>query len=132
MIKDLIYDEFQNNVANLLIRHRSILDVMTKLSESTARINRALAKSITNCGCLEVKAQKQQIPKNITLQELKDYMKTHLSGSLCPTCKEIIEHEIGSSLFYLTALCELLDLNLYDVLVKENDKISTLGIYNMS
>ena len=42
--------EFQEAVSYCLIRHRSIIDVITKLQESNARVSRAIAKSITVCG----------------------------------------------------------------------------------
>ena len=38
-----------------------------------------------------------------------------------------IEREIGNNLFYLTSLCNALNINLYDVLLKESDKMNTLG-----
>jgi hypothetical protein len=79
-----------------------------------------------------VNAKKQQIPAQIKLHELKTYMDTHLKGGLCPDCREILQQEIGNHLFYLAALCNLLDLNLYDVLLNEHEKLSALGIYNMS
>ncbi|MDI3481027.1 MAG: hypothetical protein PWQ97_682 [Tepidanaerobacteraceae bacterium] len=131
-MKDLICDEFQDAVSNCLVRHRSILDVLTKIQETSARVNRAVAKSVTSCGCLQINAKKQQIPTNIKLQELGSYMETHLKGELCPSCREVLEQELGNHLFYLAALCNLLDLNIYDVLLSENEKLSTLGIYNMS
>ena len=56
-MKGLICDDFQDTVANCLIRHRSILDVLTKVQETSARVNRAVAKSVTNCGCLKVEAK---------------------------------------------------------------------------
>ncbi|MCR4432313.1 MAG: DUF1573 domain-containing protein [Tepidanaerobacteraceae bacterium] len=131
-MKDLICDEFQDTVSNCLVRHRSILDVLTKIQETSARVNRAVAKSVTGCGCLQINAKKQQIPANIKLQELGSYMDTHLKGELCPSCREVLEQELGNHLFYLAALCNLLDLNIYDILLTENEKLSTLGIYNMS
>lgn len=132
MIKDLMVDEFQNSVSKYLIRHRSILDVMTKLQETNSRINRALAKSVTECGCIKIDAKKQQVPGDVEFHELRKYMKDHKSGKLCPDCREILERELGSNLFYLAAFCDLLDINLYDVILKEHEKLSTLGIYNMS
>jgi len=128
---DIICDEFQDTVANCLIRHKSIIDVMTKIEETSARVNRAVAKSVTACGCLEVNAKKQQIPSEVKLQELGAYMDTHLKGQLCPDCRDILQQEIGNHLFYLAALCNLLDLNLYDIFLAEHDKLSTLGVYNM-
>ena len=129
-MKDIIFDEFQNSVNESLLRHRSILDILTKLQESEARINRAVAKSATNCGCLKINSDKQQIPNNqedLDIAELKDFLKTHLAGQLCDNCRDVIESEIGNNLFYLTSLCNTLDLNLYDILLKELNNITTLG-----
>lgn len=132
MLKNNLCNEFQNMVSEYLIRHKSIIDVMSKLQESNARINRALAKSITVCGCLQVNAKKQNFPLDSNLSELKNYTQSHLEGALCPNCAEVLENEIGSNLFYIAALCDLLGLNLQEVLKKEHDKIATLGIYNLS
>jgi hypothetical protein len=130
-MKDTIFDNFQNAVDESLLRHRSLLDIMTKLQESQGRINRALAKSVTNCGCIELDATKQQIPKgeDMDIENFKKHLNTHLEGKICDNCREVLEREIGNNLFYLTSLCNLVDLNLYDILLKEYDKISTLGKY---
>lgn len=133
-MKDCIYDNFQNSVDESLLRHRSILDIITKLQESEARVNRAVVKSITNCGCIKVEAKKQYTPDNIDdldLDVLSASLDTHMEGKLCDNCREVIERELGNNLFYTTSLCNLLDLNLYDVLLKEYDKINTLGKYNL-
>ncbi|MFO7152665.1 MAG: DUF1573 domain-containing protein [Bacillota bacterium] len=129
---DLTYKDFQASVSQCLVRHKSIIDVLTKLQETVSRINRAIAKSVTVCGCLEINAKKQQIPRNISLQDLSSYMETHLKGELCPNCQEILKEELGNHLFYLAALCNLLHVNLEDVLAEENEKLTTLGIYNLS
>ncbi len=131
-MKDLICDEFQNMVSELLIRHHSILDVLSKFQEGCTRTNRATVKAVTGCGCLSIEAKKKQIPSAASLLELKDYFESHLRGKLCPNCREIIETEIGKTLFYLTALCNLLDLNLYDIFLKEHKKISTLRFFNFT
>lgn len=130
-MKDLICDDFQKTVSELLIRHKSILDIMTKLGEAQVRINRAVAKSVTYCGCIEVNARKQRIPSDATIEDLKDCMRTHIQGVLCENCKDVIEKEMGNTLFYLTSLCNVLDISLHDVLLKEYEKINTLGIYNL-
>lgn len=133
-MKDVIFDDFQNSVNESLLRHRSILDIMTKLQESEARINRAVAKTVTNCGCMQVDANKQQIPdskEDIEIEELKHHLKTHLSGSVCESCREVLEREVGNHMFYVASLCNLLDLNLYDILLKEYDRIDTLGNFSM-
>ncbi|MCI5628030.1 DUF1573 domain-containing protein [Clostridium sp. HCP1S3_B4] len=126
-MKDIIFDDFQNSVNDSLLRHKSILDVLTKFSESNARVNRAIAKSVTNCGCIEVNAKKQKISEDNIINNLHDSLDDHLNGTLCESCREVIESEIGNNLFYLTSLCNLLNLNLYDILLKESDKINTLG-----
>lgn len=131
-MKDLICDEFQNTVSELLIRHHSVLDVLSKLQESCARTDRAVIKSVTGCGCLSIEAKKKAIPPDASLMELKDYFDSHLQGELCPNCRDIVETEIGKSLFYMTALCNLLDLNLYDIFLKEQKKITTLRIFNFT
>lgn len=132
-MKDVIFDDYQNAVGESLLRHKSLLDIMTKLQESEARINRALAKSVTNCGCIELSAEKQPIPENenINVEDFRKFFNTHLKGKLCEDCREILERELGNNLFYLTSLCNLLDLNLYDVLLKEYNRINTLGKYSM-
>lgn len=135
-MKDVIFDDFQNTVDNSLLRHKSILDIMTKLEESQGRINRAVAKSVTNCGCIEINAKRQQLPnenenEDMDIESLKNCLKSHINGKICDNCREVIESEIGNNLFYLAALCNILDLNLYDILLKEYDKIDTLGKYNL-
>ncbi|MGI6633126.1 MAG: DUF1573 domain-containing protein [Bacillota bacterium] len=132
-MKDVLCDGFQETVESYLMRHRSILDVMTKLTESTGRVNRAVAKAVTNCGCIEVDAVKQKIPPDLeSLESLKEYMSTHVKGKLCEHCTEVLEDEIGRNLFYVAALCSILNLNLHDILVKEKERVACLGMYNFS
>lgn len=132
-MKDLICDEFQNVVGDLLIRHRSVLDILSKLCEANSRVNRAVTKSITDCGCLSVQAQKVQIPEHVdSIAELRQYLDNHLRGELCPNCEEIVIGELGKLLFYSAALCNTLNISLYDVFIKEYKKASTLGIFNMT
>lgn len=131
-MRDLLCDEFQNAVGESLIRHRSILDVLTKYQEATARVSRAVAKAVTTCGCLQIHAAKPGLPENLTLQELKQRMPSHLAGHLCETCTEALEEELGNQLYYLAALCNALDLNVFDILLKEHKKVSTLGVFNIS
>ncbi len=126
-MKDIIFDEFQNSVNDSLLRHKSILDLITKYSESNSRVNRAIAKAVTNCGCISINASKQNINQEDSLENLSNHLNTHISGNLCDNCREIIESEIGNNIFYLTALCNDLGINLYDILIKETEKINTLG-----
>jgi hypothetical protein len=125
-------NEFQQTVSLSLIRHRSVLDVMTKYQDACARVNRALAKAVTTCGCLEINAAKQELPADASLTEMSEYVKTHLEGHLCPNCAEIIEEEMGKSLFFLAAICTLTGIDLYSVIKRENVRISTLGFYSLT
>ncbi len=132
-MRDLLCDGFQETVDDYLVRHRSILDVMSKLTESNSKINRAVSKAVTSCGCIQINAEKQQIPPDLdSLESLKEHMSTHLKGKLCEHCSEVLEDEIGQNLFYLAALCNLAGLNLYDILLKEQDRTACLGIFNFS
>lgn len=132
-MKDLLCDGFQETVDDYLIRHRSILDVMSKLTESASRVNRAVTKAVTNCGCIEVEAVRQKIPPELdSLESLKEHMSTHVKGKLCDHCAEILEDEIGRNLFFLAALCNLMALNLYDILLKEQERVACLGMFNFS
>ncbi|AZT89906.1 DUF1573 domain-containing protein [Caldicellulosiruptor changbaiensis] len=131
MLKDIFIDDFQYVVDELLIRNKSILDSLTKFSESAARVNRSIIKSVTNCGCIRINAKKQEIPIDVSLKEAKKYLKTHVEGQLCENCRDLIEKEIGSTLFYLASICNTLDLNLYDIVLKEIERMKTLGEFNL-
>ncbi|MCL6451607.1 MAG: hypothetical protein K6T75_09980 [Acetobacteraceae bacterium] len=131
-MKDLLCDQFQDIVNECLVRHRSVLDVLTKLQEADARIGRAVSKAVTGCGCISIGASRQRVPPGISLKELKEHMASHVEGKLCEHCQEAIEAEIGNLLFYLAAVCNLFDLNLYDVLLKEQKKLAALGVFNFS
>ncbi|MDP2873123.1 MAG: DUF1573 domain-containing protein [Bacillota bacterium] len=131
-MKDLFCDGFQDAVEGCLVRHRSIIDVLTKLSESSSRVNRAVAKAVTSCGCVSIEARKQVYPDDIALAEMAKHIPTHVCGVLCDQCRETLENELGRNLFYLAALCNLLDLNLYDALIKENERLHSLGVYSIT
>ncbi|KXZ38944.1 MazG nucleotide pyrophosphohydrolase domain-containing protein [Alkalithermobacter thermoalcaliphilus JW-YL-7 = DSM 7308] len=123
--------KFKSVVNESLIRHKSILDVLTKLQETNSRINRAVIKSVTSCGCIQIDCKKQDLPKDITFGELSEYMDSHIRGDLCDVCKEKIEQELGDHMFYITALCNLLNMDLEDILKDEYKKITTLGKYSL-
>ena len=132
-MKDIIFDTFQNDVSTSLIRHKSILDVLTKYTESCSKVNRSVAKAVTNCGCIQISASKQKpLEENYSDEhDIKKHLDPHITGKLCDNCREVIEKEIGTNLFYLTSLCNQLDINLYDVLLKEYNKNQTLGRFNL-
>lgn len=130
-MKDLLCDQFQETVGETLIRHRSVLDVMAKLQETSARTNRAVTKAVTTCGCVQITAEKQHFPPDASLKEAREMLTHHVQGTLCEQCREIVEQEIGNSLFYFAALCNIFDLSLYDILLKEQKRISTLGVFTI-
>ncbi|MDD2446994.1 MAG: DUF1573 domain-containing protein [Tissierellia bacterium] len=130
-VNDSICNNFQDQVSKVLIRHKSVLDIITKLDEYNSRVSRAVAKSVTNCGCISINAKKQDF-SNITFEEMASRAESHLEGHLCDNCKDVIEEEIGSYLFYLAALSNTLNVDLSEIIEKENDRIKTLGIFNLT
>lgn len=130
MKNDTLCNNFQSKVSDVLVRHKSILDIITKLEESNSRINRAVVKSATTCGCISINADKQEYTKE-TLQEVKKHLKTHIEGDLCESCREKIEEEIGNHIFYIASLCNTLGIELNEAIEKELKHLNTLGIYNL-
>lgn len=127
-----VVGEFQDMVSDVLIRHRSILDCLSKFHESTARVNRSITKTVTDCGCISIKAIKQRFPEKESLKDCGKLMDSHIKGKLCEHCREVIAEEMGNHLFYLTALCSLLDYNLEDLFGLEYNRINTLGHFLLS
>lgn len=125
-----ICEKLQDEIPNVLARNKSILDVSSKLDEYNARTNRAVAKSVTRCGCISIHASKQELGSD-SLQDMLKNAKSHIEGELCESCKDVLDVEIGSYIFYLTSLCEILGLDLHSIIEKEYDRIKTLGIYSM-
>lgn len=129
-MNDIILDNFQNSVSESLMRHKSIIDIMTKLTEANARVERAVAKSVTSCGCISISAHKQKLPDDASLDNICQLLSTQIEGELCPNCREVIEDEIGKQLYYTVALCDALGISLFDILLQENKKLETLGKFN--
>ncbi|PYG87981.1 hypothetical protein LY28_01691 [Ruminiclostridium sufflavum DSM 19573] len=130
-MKDMLIDDFQYTAQELLIRNKSILDLITKYQDSNSRVNRAIIKAVTQCGCMTISAHKQEIPDDASLDEMKTSVESHIEGLLCENCRDAIERDIGRNVFYLASICNALDLNLYDIILKENDRIRMLGKYNL-
>ncbi|MBC7343429.1 MAG: DUF1573 domain-containing protein [Clostridia bacterium] len=131
-MKATVCDEFQHNVRESTWRHYSILDIISKSQEASAHLNRAIVKAATSCGCLQIQAERQPFPTNVSFRELKNLLDNHVRGSLCPECREAIETEIGEALFYLAAICNTLDLSLQDIMSKENERLNCLGIFSLA
>lgn len=123
--------DFQNTVSEYLVRHRSILDALTKYQESCARVNRAVAKAATTCGCIEIGVCKQKLPESLLIQDFKHTSSTHIEGALCDHCQDVVEAELGNNLFYLTAICQLLGFELNDIVKKERERVAALGYFKL-
>ena len=91
MVNDILTDEFQYTVSELLVRNKSILDTITKFQDSNARINRSIIKSVTQCGCISINAEKQPFLEDYDFEKIKEVLSTHINGSLCDNCRDIIE-----------------------------------------
>jgi hypothetical protein len=124
-------DDFQLLVSDTLFRNKSIIDALTKFQQTNASVCNNIAKAATSCGCIKINTSKQDYSKGTTLFEMVALSKTHIEGKLCEKCAENIEREMGTNLFYLTSLCSILDLNLYDIMLKESKRIETLGYYSL-
>ncbi len=123
--------EFQSLVDEVLIRHKSILDILSKIQESSARVNRAVAKASTSCGCIKICAEKPEIPDDITFSKLKAHMSDHVEGELCTTCEEKIKQEISTNLFYLFALCNTFDFDTEEMTRDYYQQLKLLGKYGL-
>lgn len=131
-MNSLSLKEFQDQISALLLRHRSMLDVLSKFQQSNAAANRAVVKAITDCGCVQVHASKQRYTPDMTLEQAKERLDSHISGDVCENCKDIIAAELGKNLFYMASLCNLLDMDMEKVVSQESAKCSTLGYFNLS
>jgi hypothetical protein len=124
-------EDLQNVVSELLMRNRSVLDILTKIQTSAGRVNRSVVKAVTHCGCVEIEGKKQVFPGEVSMKNLSGLMSSQLKGELCPECRQTIEKEVGGQLFYLAALCNTLGISLYDVVLSEKETLGTLGSYSL-
>jgi hypothetical protein len=131
-VEGLTLEDFQRQVSELLLRHRSLLDVLSKHVQSAASVNRAVTKAVTECGCIELHARRQDFRSDLGIEELKLKLDHHISGSLCENCRDVLKYELGRQFFYMSALANLLGIRLDDVLEQESKKCATLGIFNMT
>lgn len=126
-------DAFQNFINDILIRNKSILDQTTKLQDACTHLCRDISKAATTCGCISIHVEKQPYPTNeeLSLEDLKSLMQTHIKGHLCPNCEELLEKEMGRVLFYLGAIANTFDLSLSDILEYEKKHMDLLGKYSL-
>ena len=125
-------NDFQAQVSDLLLRHRSLLDIISKIDQTSAAVNRSVIKAVTDCGCFSIHASKQPFELVSSIEHANENISNHVSGALCEQCQEYVQTQLGRNLFYLTALCSQLDINLQDVVDKETSRCSTLGLFNLT
>ena len=87
-MKDMLIDDFQYTVQELIFRNKSIIDSITKYQDSNARVNRAIVKAVTQCGCIRINAKKQEVPEDSTLEEIPMQW-THILKENCVKAAEI-------------------------------------------
>lgn len=130
-MNDIKYSDFQTAVDSTLARHRGVFDVLSKTQEAAARLNRAVVKAATSCGCIRMRAVKQELDESVTLEQLPDVMDSCVEGKLCPNCRSVIEKELGALLYYTAGLCNTLDLSMYDAILSEEKRLTTLGRFSL-
>ena len=130
-IQDIQAEDFQCAVEEMLLRNKSVLDILSKMQVANARVSRAVSKAVTSCGCIRIDASKQRYDRNSDMADIAELLDSHLRGQLCDNCRNIIEDELGGLIFYMTALCSSLDISLYDVILKEKSSLKTLGQYSL-
>ena len=101
-------------------RNKNLLDTMSKYQTASSRLNRAVTKAATQCGCISLTGRKRS-----------GKAKTGVEGKLCKNCREAIEKEMGDVLFYHAAMCNALGLSIYDVMLKEKQTLFALGEYSL-
>ena len=111
-MKDILAEDFQLAADSALIRNRGLMDNLSKLTTSSARLSRAITKAHTHCACIDM-SQKT------------------LRGELCEKCRGVIEQEMGDLLFYTAGLCNTLGLSIYDVLLKEKQALGLLANFSL-
>jgi hypothetical protein len=57
---------------------------------------------------------------------------SHVDGTICANCRDIIMTELGKQIFYIAALSNTLNISLSEVITNEENKHSTLTIFNLT
>ncbi|MFZ5966824.1 MAG: DUF1573 domain-containing protein [Bacillota bacterium] len=130
-MSDMNCNKFQKAASEVLIRHKSILDTITKLQESCGKVNRAVVKSATSCGCIKIYGEKQPVPEDASYEDLHQFITHQVSGELCDICKDKIEKELGNHLFYLVAVANTMKLDVDQILKQQLKQIETLGKFSL-
>jgi hypothetical protein len=132
-LNNTITEEFQCTVKENDYFNKNILEQLAKLQEVSAKLNKTVIRACTYCGCIEINANNKlySYDGDINLDMIKLLDPHHISGDLCEDCKDLIEKNIGSCLYYLACISNSFDLKLNEVLLKEMNKINILGKFNI-
>lgn len=132
-LNNTITEEFQCTVRENDFFNKNILEQLAKLQEVSAKLNKTIIRACTHCGCIEINANNKlySYDDDINFDMIKLLDPHHISGDLCEDCKDLIEKNIGSCLYYLACISNSFDLNLNEVLLKEMNKINILGKFNI-
>mgnify|MGYP005816373187 CR=1 FL=1 len=137
-MKDLLADGFQEAVQGSLLAERSVLDVSARLIEASNRVQRALFYAATNCGCVSIEVGRPSTHGTsaeslatktaaASASMVSNRSTPSITGSLCESCRDTLEAEMGRQMYYLAVLCNATDASLYDILIKELRRLTTLG-----
>lgn len=132
--KNTITNEFQDTVREYEYFHKNILEQLVKFQELSAKLNKNIIRACSTCGCIEINANKFDFSNNareLSFEAIRLLEDHHIKGNLCEDCKDLIEKHMGSCLYYLTYMCNSLNLDFNDIFIKEMDKINLLGRFNI-
>ena len=105
------------------------------MQESSARVQRAVAKAVTVCGCIEIDAARQALPdpasEDISYADLKQYVQSHLGGSFATIAATSSKRSWARPTFTPPRCAETFNLHAADILAKEKQRLDTLGIYSL-
>ncbi|MBS7262781.1 MAG: DUF1573 domain-containing protein [Eubacteriales bacterium] len=121
--------EFRRTVNGSLAFNKGILDCLTKYQTATAALARVIVKASSLCGCIHIAADQQHLSPGSGLDDLSELMKTHITGDLCRRCRENVEREIATSLYYLTAIANAFGTDIGQLMESETRRGEMLGKY---
>ena len=88
------FERLQLAIEKYYHRNKGIMDTLSKLNVSVSKTQRAVVKTATQCGCTEIFVTKQP-------PGLEREAESMLIGRICPSCREVLEKNLGDTFFYL-------------------------------
>ena len=109
--------DFQKNVEENLVRHFSVLDIVSKFQETNARVNRALFRAVTDCGCIQIDASKQVLPDDCSFEDIRNHVQSTLrGGSSAKTAGTSLKRKSVKICSTLAGMCNALKLDLEEII----------------